>query len=195
MNTGTKQESVPEINMEDINLLVADDDRDTLDMLKVQAELLGWNVQGATSASGIIDAVNQRQGHANDFDAIVADVNYFSNQSGPRLTGITAIREIRKARPDIPVIFITAFSNSLVREEIRRVDAELVPKPFNLDQLFQRIYALIYWHRSGLPKYEGTDRRISSINRSGFQRRASDAQVAPSPRIMKVLDQVRKEEK
>lgn len=196
MKPRIEAESVPsEISMTDINLLVADDDRDMLDLMQMKIKLLGWKGTFVSSASETIDAMNQCTSKGTCFDAIITDVNYFDNQPGPRLTGITAIREIRKVRPDIPVIFVTAFSSSLVREEIRRVSAELMTKPVDLEQLFDRVHELILWHRSGLVKYDGPERRATSVNRTEHCRRAGDVKIAAPSRIVDVITELREIDK
>ena len=189
----SRKKTVPEVSMERVNLLLADDHQDTADLLMFKTKSLGWTGTWVTSASAIIQAMNECE---NCYDAIIADVNFFDNQSGPRLTGITAIREIRKVRPNIPVIFITGFSNSLIREEIRRVNADLMTKPFDIDALFDRVYQLIYWYRLATMKETHTERRGSSVNQTEFHRRTSDQKIGyPSPTITNILSELRDEAK
>jgi CheY-like chemotaxis protein len=192
---GTMQgvKSVPTIDTFKVNLLIADDHVDTLELLRTKVRLLGWTGTFVTNASAIIEAMNTCSTQGNCFDAIIADVNYFDNQPGPRLTGITAAREIRKVRSDIPIIFITAFVNSIMREEIRRVHAELVPKPFDIDQLFARVKELVYWQRTAQVPYNGEERRKRSVNFTSNKRRATDHINGPSPRIRELLTDLRKE--
>lgn len=191
----SRKKSVPEVSMEHASLLLADDHQDTADLLMYKTKSLGWEGTWVQSASGIIQAMNDCEDGRPCFDAIIADVNYFDNQTGPRLTGITAIREIRKVRPNIPVIFITGFSNSLVREEIRRVNADLMTKPFDIEALFDRVFQLIYWYRIGMLK-NVTERRGSSVNLTDHQRRSSDKKIGhPSAIITEVLSELRDEAK
>lgn len=189
-----KSKTVPEIDMENVNLLIADDHVDTANMLLYKTKMCGWTGTAVNSASGIIDAMNDASLQGQDFDGIIADVNFFDNQPGPRVTGITAIREVRKVRPNIPVIFVTGFSNTLLREEVRRVNADLMAKPVDIDALFERVYNLIYWHRLSLLPYQGKERRGSSVNMTDLRRRAGDVKVGrPSPIITTVLNEVRDE--
>lgn len=177
--------------MQNVHLLIADDNRDTLEILQYRIDMQGWKGTYVTNATAIIEAMNgsPEQGH---FDGIIADVNYFSDQLGPRLTGLTAAREVRKVRPNIPIIFITAYSNSIIREEARRVQAEVVPKPFDLDNLFSRIYHMIYFHRLGQSKRsDGTDRRMNSVNMTQHRRRSSDALIGTSSTVQSVLEDIR----
>lgn len=179
-----------------VNLLIADDNRDTLDLLLFKTATLGWSATSVSSASQIISAMNECANAGSCYDAIIADVNFYDSQSGPRMTGITAVREVRKVMPDIPVIFVTAYTNTLMREEIRRLNSELVPKPFDIDFLFNRVAELVKWHRTSLPaRYDGVERRTTSFNLTGFTRRATDRPLQASPRISAVLAQLRDEAK
>lgn len=179
-----------------VTLLIADDNIDTLNLLMFKTESLGWKGTAVSSASQILESINDCTNKGQCYDAIIADVNYYDNQPGPRMTGITAVREIRKVMPDIPVIFITAYINSIMREEIRRVHAELVPKPFDLDFLFDRVNELVRWHRNVVPQsYTGEERRHTSFNLSHHTRRVGDRHISPSPRIAAVLAQLREEAK
>lgn len=188
----SRKKIVPEVSMENVNLLLADDHQETADLLMYKTKSLGWTGTCVNSASGIIQAMNDTNF---SFDAIIADVNFFDNQPGPRITGITAIREIRKVRPNIPVIFVTGFSNSLVREEVRRVNADLMTKPFDLEALFERVHDLIYWYRLGTLN-NSLERRGSSVNMTDHHRRVSDQRIGhPSERITNVISELRDEAK
>jgi CheY-like chemotaxis protein len=182
---------VPQTIEPGVRLLLADDSKDTIDLLMFKTGTLGWTATPVSSASAILQAMNE----SNEwYDAIVADINFFDNQSGPRISGITAIREIRKVLPDIPVIFITAFINSITKEEVKRVNAELVPKPFDIDKLYEKINDMIRWHRATRqgPR-EGPDRRLQSINTGDDYRRVTDRQIKPSERVMQVLAELREQ--
>lgn len=179
--------------LENVNVLFADDSPDTLELMKYMANSLGWRGDYVNSVSGIIEAINLNcVGEKRPYDAIVADVNYFNTQPGPRLTGITAARSIRKVRPDVPILFVSAYVDSIMREEARRVNAEIISKPVDLDLLFDRISQLIYWHRLAISgSYEGKDRRISSLNHTNYQRRATDQPVETPKILAKVLEEIR----
>jgi DNA-binding response OmpR family regulator len=188
-----KNQIVPDELEQDVKLLIADDSKDTLDLLMFKTTSIGWDATPVTSASGIIQAMNDCADRGNCYDAIIADINFFDNQAGPRISGITAIREIRKVMPDIPVIFITAFINSITKEEVRRVSAELVPKPFDIDRLYEKVNDMVKWHRAAVRSkaYDGTERRLLTINRSGEYRRVDDRRIQPSQRILQVITQIR----
>lgn len=169
-----------------IKVLFADDNAETLRLSELMANQRGWKGTYVTSAIGIIEMVNKNCVNDECYDCIVADVN-FSNEvikDGVRHTGITAARAVRKADLSIPIVFITGYSSSLIREEVRRVQGEIFSKPIDINLIFERVEQLIYWHRLAVNKnYDGHDRRRSSVNRSSYKRRASD-QMITIPKIL-----------
>ena len=123
---------------ENLFVLFADDDTDTLELYNAYCDLKGWAGQFTRTASGIVDLVNENIDRP--FDVIVSDINF--THSVPRLTGISAALELRKKGFDIPILFITAFVNSLIKEEVKRVGAEIMEKPVDFEKVFQGIREL-----------------------------------------------------
>jgi CheY-like chemotaxis protein len=133
----------------DVNLLVADDSVDTLDMLKTYAvKVLRWTGDFVTQADDIIEAVNKNcEEGQRCYDAIIADINYFGQGDGPRITGITAATQIRKIRPNVPILFFSAYLNNMLREEARRVNAETMAKPKGPIEVFDKVGQMIWDYR------------------------------------------------
>jgi DNA-binding response OmpR family regulator len=108
------------------------------------------------------------------YDAIVADVNYHTQGEEPRLSGITAIDAVHKKFPNIPVIYVTAYDTSLVRQQFRRQGADWITKPFDYRKLAERVdSAVMYASQS----WTGPDRRTSSVKFTGEERRASEQKL------------------
>jgi len=62
----------------------------------------------------------------------------------PRMGGLDAARQIRRSRPDIPIIFATGYDPSLVSDETRKVvNSRLISKPFNPDELDRIISGMV----------------------------------------------------
>lgn len=167
------------LGLKNVSLLLADNDQATLQILEFYAEKLGWKFVSTTTAEGIINAVNEKCAAGNCFDAIVTDIKYDTG-----INGITAARAVRKIEPNVPIIFISGYSGSIIREEVRRVQAELFAKPLDYESLFVRIGTLITWYRGAVrPKYDGTERRRNSVNRTEFNRRVKDKALQISSRL------------
>ena len=175
--------------LRNISVLFADESHEVLAVFKHVMSRLGWQGTYVHNAVELIDAVNIMFANHQTLDAVVADINYFT---GPRLTGITAAREIRKAMPNVPIVFISAYVTSILKEEVRRVNAEIYRKPFDTEQLFVRLSQLIYWNRLATTSdYTGEDRRRNSVNRTLESRRATDKILTTPERIRQTLMELR----
>jgi CheY-like chemotaxis protein len=127
-------------------VLFADDDDDILLMLKVSAERRGWCADTASSAREILAKVNNHCSTGGTcYDAIVADVHYFSATEAAqyRMTGISAAAQIKEKYPDLPIVFITAFTSVLMRDEALSVGDGFFSKPFEIHALLDRVQQLI----------------------------------------------------
>lgn len=169
----------------DIRVLFAEDSEDVIAIFRSSIDRLGWKGLYVGNAVEIIHTVNNMLSEGLELDAVVADLSF---SQGPKLTAITAVRELRKAMPNVPVIFISPYVTSMIREEVRRVNGELIQAPFDMDQLFVRLSQLIYWSRVVLSnEYEGENKRHESINRSNNFRRATDYILSTPERIADIL--------
>jgi len=117
-------------------ILLVDDDplvRETC------AELLTSLGHDVTPAIDGQDAVEIFELHQNDFDIVIMDMVM------PRMNGPAATRNIREMREDIPVIFATAYDQSIsIRDATQFKLATLITKPFNPDALQELIASLMH---------------------------------------------------
>lgn len=109
-------------------ILVVDDDPDILLILKDFLSREGYEV---VSARNGIEALDQARLHR--IDLIVMDI------AMPKLNGADAMREIRRTRPKIPYIMITAFHDAPANFRVN--EADCVFKPFDLQYLLRSIRA------------------------------------------------------
>lgn len=174
-------------------ILFADDDPDTLNLLSFAAQQRGWMVDTASRAREVLEKFNEHcSGTGHCYDALVMDVN-FRNAPGeehePRLTGVTVAKEIRRAFLNIPIVFFTGADSYLVRKQTQAAGgpmSEFVTKPGDIQSLLNRVEYLMAWV-SKSATYEGPDRRVRSINRTGFARRAADKTMTVPMILEKVL--------
>lgn len=134
-------------NLKGTKILFADDETATLDAYVWLAKYYGMFVETASTVEKTIELVNTSCGREDKcFDCIVSDINFDKNELA--ITGITAAKEIRKQIELVPIIFLSGHNNSIIREEVRRVDnAELLQKPVDVDVLFSFInVAIIRYH-------------------------------------------------
>jgi CheY-like chemotaxis protein len=170
--------------LSDVRVLFADDHIETLTLLEMWCREVGWSGVYVTTALGIVDEINKASLMGQGFDAIVADINFKTD--GPDVTGITVARTVRKVRPDIPIIFVSAYVNSIIREEVRRVNAEVLTKPVDYDDLFARIAQLVYWHRIATTAVEGQTPN-SSITTSGWEKRSTNKEIEPPQNVIDAI--------
>jgi DNA-binding response OmpR family regulator len=175
-------------------VLFADDEEDVLKLLCAYASSYGIRGDTARTPDEILEKVNQHcEREHSCYDVLVIDVHYGTAgfSEGVRKTGILALNEIRKKFRNLPVLVLTAFSAPITRENVKGLDAEVVQKPFEPDELMRRILYLAEFARS----YEGEERRKAHMNRSSNRRRRSDEPLAFPNVITEALAQVSAGEK
>jgi two-component system cell cycle sensor histidine kinase/response regulator CckA len=71
------------------------------------------------------------------FDMIVSDVVM------PAMDGPSMIREVRKLRPGIPVLFMSGYAEEQLRNELDLDNVEFLPKPFSVQQISDKVGAVL----------------------------------------------------
>ena len=111
-------------------VLIGDDQPDVLRALRLLFKPEGYQVEAASSAAGIIAAVQRAE-----FDVVLMDLNYVrGNTSGDE--GLDLLSEIQKIDSTLPVIVITAWGSvELAVEAMRRGARDFVSKPWKNERL------------------------------------------------------------
>jgi CheY-like chemotaxis protein len=125
--------------LQDVRILYADDDPAVLESLAHMTEMYGWKGDQARSATEIVNRVNENcTSGGTCYDAIITAINFFDG-TDQALTGVTAAKLIRKAQADVPIIFLSHHTNTILREEVRRVEGQIITKPIeDFTALFDR---------------------------------------------------------
>ena len=117
-------------------ILIIDDDRSILELLKVNFEIKGYQVVLAEDAiKGI--ALNRQESP----DLVILDIVL------PKLDGLTACQQIRadqKGNSEVPILMLSVVSN--IENKIAGFDAgtdDYLTKPFEISELLARSKALI----------------------------------------------------
>lgn len=112
-------------------LLVEDED-----MVRAVAEraLVRAGYTVITAANG--EDGLERFGELADVDLLVSDVMM------PQMDGPTMAGEIRRQRPDLPVLFMSGYAEAQLRESIALSNVAFLAKPFSVAQLVEAVAAI-----------------------------------------------------
>ncbi len=114
-------------------ILIVDDEAKIREMIRKYAAFEGFETEEAVDGLNAIERCEKET-----FDLVVMDIMM------PNLDGFSAVREIRKTNPDIPVIMLSALG-----EEYDRIHGfdlgvdDYVVKPFSSKELMMRIHAIL----------------------------------------------------
>jgi len=111
-------------------VLVADDQKDVLEALRLLLKGEGIGVETASSPAGAIAALEAR-----DFDAVLIDLNY-ARDTTSGAEGLDLLARIRDLDPHLPVLVMTAWGTvELAVEAMRRGARDFVQKPWDNPRL------------------------------------------------------------
>lgn len=106
-------------------ILVIDDEKSILDLLSVVFEKEGYMVETSLSATRAVELMGNK-----DFDIIISDIKM------PRMSGMELLSYVRKNRPDIPIVMITAYGTIKQAVEALKAGAmDYIVKPFDVEEL------------------------------------------------------------
>ena len=110
-------------------ILIVDDNISFGENLVDILELNGYQVEYVDDGFKAIEALKN-----NDFHLILLDIKM------PLLNGVETFREIRKIKPNIPVIMMSAFAlEDLINEALQEGVFGILSKPFNIEKLYATI--------------------------------------------------------
>ncbi|MCB2181709.1 MAG: cache domain-containing protein [Desulfobulbaceae bacterium] len=93
------------------SILFVDDEEFIVEIGPRMLELLGYTVLGKSDSLEALQAFQEDPGR---FDLLITDYTM------PKMTGIGLAREVKKIRPDLPILLCTGFNAGLAEEEIRQ---------------------------------------------------------------------------
>ncbi|MBB6501079.1 response regulator transcription factor [Pedobacter cryoconitis] len=121
-----------------MQILVIEDEQRVAELIKKGLEELGFHITLAYDGE-----MGKKLALTKTFDLILMDLIL------PKINGIDLCREVRVARPDIPIIMLTALGTT--DDKIEGFDAgadDYLVKPFDFRELHARIRALIKRNQS-----------------------------------------------
>jgi len=119
-------------------ILLADDSETILLLLRTRLEMEGHEVETAVDGQEVVDAV---AGTPTPHDIYLLDAMM------PRKSGIDALRELRAAGVDTPVLIVSAHTDGGNGDDHEGLGiAAYITKPIDFDQLFAKIVELTERH-------------------------------------------------
>jgi DNA-binding response OmpR family regulator len=112
-----------------VNIIVVDDDTAWLADLETWLSHEGFQVIGISRGEWVLEAVDFHEP-----DVVLVDLQL------PGVDGLDIVGQLRRRRPALPVIVMTAFGGAEVEERVRRLGAAgYFDKPFRLENLVAAI--------------------------------------------------------
>src|SRR5438105_2689737 len=111
-------------------ILIADDQRDVLEALRILLKSEGYQTEGVTSLPGIFHALEKK-----DYALLVMDLNYTRDTTSGQ-EGLTAIPKIQEIDNMLPIVVMTAWASiDLAVEAMKRGARDFVTKPWDNERL------------------------------------------------------------
>ena len=111
-------------------VLIADDQRDVLEALRILLKGEGHQTESVTSISGIFNALQQR-----DYALLMMDLNYTRDTTSGQ-EGLEVIPKIQALDSTLPIVVMTAWATiDLAVEAMKRGARDFVPKPWDNERL------------------------------------------------------------
>ena len=113
------------MNKQKSQILIVDDDKTHRNMLKTLLNKWGYALAQADDGQTAIDMVTEKA-----YDLVLMDIKMI------KVSGLVALKEIKKINPAIPVIIMTAFSSiDTAVEALKNGAYDYLTKPFDFDKL------------------------------------------------------------
>ncbi len=113
-----------------IRLLIADDQHDVLEALRLLLKAEGYEIETASSPAAVVRAIEERE-----FDAAIVDLNYTRDTTSGR-EGLDLLSRIQAIDTTLPVVVMTAWGSvDLAVEAMRRGARDFVQKPWENERL------------------------------------------------------------
>jgi sigma-B regulation protein RsbU (phosphoserine phosphatase) len=113
-------------------ILIADDQQDILDALRLMLKGHGYTTRGVTSSSDLLEALAE-----DEFDVLLMDLNYARNSTSGQ-EGLDLLAVLQKNENLPPVVVMTGWATvGLAVEAMQRGVADFVEKPWTNERLLE----------------------------------------------------------
>src|SRR5438128_2083825 len=117
-------------NLAVARILLADDQRDVLEALRILLKSEGYQTEGVTSLPGIFHALEKKE-----YALLLMDLNYTRDTTSGQ-EGLSAISKIQEIDNTLPIVVMTAWATiELAVEAMKRGARDFVTKPWDNERL------------------------------------------------------------
>lgn len=111
-------------------ILIADDQRDVLEALRILLKGEGYQTEAVTSIDGIFHALEKK-----DYAMLMMDLNYTRDTTSGQ-EGLEVIPKVQELDNTLPIVVMTAWATiDLAVEAMKRGARDFVPKPWDNERL------------------------------------------------------------
>lgn len=163
---------------ESSSVLIADDQPDVLEALRLLLKNEGLETHAVNSPGGVLHALERR-----DFDALLLDMNYTRDTTSGR-EGLELLDQLQVLEPTLPIIVMTAWGSvGGAVDALRRGARDYIEKPWDNSRLLSVLRTQIELGRAlrRAQRLE-TENRLLRLKDGGLPRI-----IAESPRMRPVL--------
>jgi DNA-binding NtrC family response regulator len=162
-------------------ILIVDDDPSVTTSLGLLLKRHGYSTRAALSQEEALAALRGQ-----DFDLVLQDMNYSRGTTGEE--GLELLDAIRRLRPRLPVILVTAWGSiALAVEGIKAGAVDFITKPWNNAQLLQSVETALSLAATKLGADPSDQKAVTS--RDELDRRLDlRGLIGNDPKFLKVLE-------
>jgi DNA-binding NtrC family response regulator len=143
-------------------VLVADDQKDILEALKLLLKSEGYEVETVTSPGGVLTAFDAR-----DFDALLIDMNY-TRDTTSGVEGLDLLARLQALERAPPVVVMTAWASiDGAVEAMRRGARDFIEKPWDNRRLLATLRTQVELGRA-LHRSQELERENRALRKVGF---------------------------
>ena len=165
-------------------LVIADDQADVIEALRMLLKTEGYEIETAASPRGVVEAVQARE-----FDLVLMDLNY-ARDTTSGAEGLDLLSRLRDIDPTLPVVVMTAWASlDLAVEVMRRGARDFVAKPWDNSRLLAIVKTQVELG-SALRRGERLEEENRLLRGDGAAAPARPMLIADSPAMRPVLDMI-----
>ncbi|MEP6698244.1 MAG: sigma-54 dependent transcriptional regulator [Verrucomicrobiota bacterium] len=157
-------------------ILIADDQRDVLEALRILLKGAGYQTEAVTSLSALFSALENK-----DYTLLIMDLNYTRDTTSGQ-EGLEVIPRLQALDNTLPIVVMTAWATiDLAVEAMKRGARDFIPKPWDNERLLAIVRTQVEL-AGALRK----GRRLEAANQ--LLRGSAPNLIAESPRMRPVLE-------